>query len=226
MTIVVPVPITAGPPVPNSNDPEVTFDQQFEASLTWQRDTLAPGANALAAASYSNALDAKSSAEAAHVSELAAAASALNASSTSNFKGEWSSLTGALAPPASVYHNGLTWNLLTAIPNVTLEEPTLLSTVWRANNTVFPVVPVDSSTITMLAGYEYEFRFPGKITATMPAQVEGAGVVVTVCNGRTDNVLLRASPSDSFMGKTPDDITLVTAGRWALRALFYSWRGF
>lgn len=38
-------PIPAGPPVPNSEDPENTFDEQYEASMTWQRDELAPGVN-------------------------------------------------------------------------------------------------------------------------------------------------------------------------------------
>jgi len=226
MAITTPVPIPAGPPVPNSNDPETTFDAQFEASLAWQRNELAPKANDLAAATFANAQDSQASALAAQASEAAAALAALNAAGTANFKGLWSSLGAvSLAPPASVSHLGITWNLVSAVPNVSLAVPGT-SPAWEAINTVFPVEDVNTATVTMVAGREYKFRYSGKITATMPAQVEGAGVVVTICNGRRDNVLLRAAPTDSFMGKAPDDITLVTPGRFALRALFNSWRGF
>jgi len=45
------------------------------------------------------------------------------AAGTANFKGLWSALTGSLAVPASVYHNGLTWVLLSSLANVTTAEP-------------------------------------------------------------------------------------------------------
>lgn len=226
MAITTPVPIPAGPPVPNSNDPEITFDAQFEASLAWQRNELAPKANALANASYDNALDAEASATAAAVSEAAAAQSATFASNSANFKGDWASLSGPLSPPASVWHNGRTWNLLSTLANVALSEPVDGSAYWRANDTVFPVITVNTPTYTMTAGYEYSIVYSGATTGTMPTMSEGAGVVITVANGRRDNVLLRKAPTDSFMGKTPDDITINAAGRFALRALANSWRGF
>ena len=225
MAITTPVPIPAGPPVPNSNDPEVTFDAQFEASLAWQRNDLAPKANDLATVTYNNALDAEESATEAAASEAAAAASASFAAGASNFKGDWSALSGALAPPASVWHNGRTWNLLSALANVTAAEPGV-SSAWRAIDTVLPVVHVNTPTYTMVSGYEYSLEYPGATTGTMPAMVEGAGVVITVANGRRDNVLLRNAPTDSFMGRAPNDIRLVVPGRFALRALNVSWRGF
>lgn len=55
-TPVVPIPISTAPPVPNSSDPEATFDAQFEASLAWQAGDLRTGANALADATYTNAV--------------------------------------------------------------------------------------------------------------------------------------------------------------------------
>lgn len=64
-TPVVPIPITAAPPVPNSSDPEATFDAQFEASLAWQAGDLRTGANALADATYTNAVAAVEAAAAA-----------------------------------------------------------------------------------------------------------------------------------------------------------------
>lgn len=87
-----PTPIDAGPAVPNANDPEVTFDAMFEASLTWQKDDLQPQANALAENVYDNAVEAAASAVAADASAdaaalseaaaVAAAASAINAPGT------------------------------------------------------------------------------------------------------------------------------------------------
>ena len=54
-------------------------------------------------------------------SEAAASVSAASA----NFAGEWSSLTGALSVPASVYHAGAYWALLVDVADVTLSEPGL-----------------------------------------------------------------------------------------------------
>ena len=50
--------------------------------------------------------------------------------SAANFKGEWSSLTGALAVPSTVYHSGTYWQLLDDIADVTLSEPTTVNTDW------------------------------------------------------------------------------------------------
>lgn len=55
------------------------------------------------------------------LSPLAASASAIVA--TANYKGLWSSLSGALAIPASVYHLGKFWTLTTSLANVSLKVP-------------------------------------------------------------------------------------------------------
>ena len=70
--IVVPVAIAAGPAVPDSSQPEPTFDAQYEAFNAWERNTAAPGMNALATATYQNALESKARAESASASEEAA----------------------------------------------------------------------------------------------------------------------------------------------------------
>ena len=49
-----------------------------------------------------------------------------------NFKGRWTGLAGELYLPASTYHNGQFWILLENLADVTTEEPTQLSTVWRS----------------------------------------------------------------------------------------------
>lgn len=75
MTVSAPTPITPGPSVPSSTDPQDTFDAMFEASLTWQRDQLQPGANALAQNVYQNALETQTNADEATADAANAAAS-------------------------------------------------------------------------------------------------------------------------------------------------------
>ena len=48
MAIIAPTPVTAGPAVPDSADPEITFDAQYEAFNTWEKNNLQPEINALA----------------------------------------------------------------------------------------------------------------------------------------------------------------------------------
>lgn len=204
-------------------------DPSFNSkAYTWGNwlPTLVAWITAVVADAYQNALSAFESATAAQASEEAAAASATFASNTANFKGNWASLSGPLSPPASVWHNGRTWSLLSALANVTVTEPVDGSAYWRANDTVFPVVHVTTPTYTMVAGYEYSLEYAGATTGTMPTMGEDAGVVISVANGRRDNVLLRKTPTDSFMGDAPDDMKLIVPGRFALRALNGSWRGF
>lgn len=79
------------------------------------------------------------SASAAAGSQAAAASSAAAAQTFSNFKGAWSSLTGALNMPASVYHNGDYWGLLNNLANVTTSQPGV-SADWVISNPIAPVL--------------------------------------------------------------------------------------
>lgn len=107
--------IPAGPPVPDSSIDEPTFDAQFEASLTWQRDQLVPGINAV--------LPAVDAALTASEGTIAAA----------HYKGPWSTLTGPLAIPATVTHGAgpALYMLLESVADVTLEVPGV-SAKWRS----------------------------------------------------------------------------------------------
>lgn len=62
-------------------------------------------------------------------SNAAASASASEATSAANanFKGRWSDLTGELNVPAAVSHNGLTYQLLNDLADVTTSEPSITS---------------------------------------------------------------------------------------------------
>jgi len=76
-----------------------------------------------AAAAANSALQSQNSASSSDASAALALSYKDLAAGTANFKGSWSALTGSLAVPASVYHNGLTWVLLSNLANVTTAEP-------------------------------------------------------------------------------------------------------
>ena len=114
---------------PSRADTPATFDDdadQFASDLvTWtgEVNTLQTDVNA-------KQVLADASATAAAVSETNAAASAASASSISSFKGEWSTLTGALAKPSAVLHSGAYWVLLNDLADVTASEPTSANADW------------------------------------------------------------------------------------------------
>ncbi|MBV7427272.1 MULTISPECIES: hypothetical protein [unclassified Acidovorax] len=109
--IVIPVAIPAGPAVPDSGQPEPTFDAQYEAFNAWERNTAAPGMNALANATYQNALEAKARAESASASEevaltaktgaVASAATASAGAVTANTKAGEAAASAATAAGAA-----------------------------------------------------------------------------------------------------------------------------
>lgn len=78
--------------------------------------------------------------------------SAVAAAGASNFKGRWSDLTGPLAAPATVFHDGTTWALLDSLPDVTAAEPGV-SPSWASSNTVpFGLItgdPYDNDALTV-----------------------------------------------------------------------------
>ena len=136
--------ITPLPPAPQRTDAPADFVTKADAhvaSLTQfvtETNTLATEVNQLAD-------DAESSANASAASESVATASA-------NFKGEWSSLTGALNIPASVAHNGSFWVLLNNLADVTLSEPSV-TIDWQS--TIETSWINQSSNFTMVAGQRY-----------------------------------------------------------------------
>lgn len=112
-------------------------------------------------------------------SEINAAQSATNAQdaaiaagSFANYKGLWSSLTGALNKPASVKHNGKYWNLLNNLANVQSSEPGV-SADW------------EESDIVRVSGAD----FTGPVTVPSGAtgnQVPTADDVTSLTSGKAD----------------------------------------
>lgn len=108
------MPITALPTPPTRDDPS-NFAQRADDFLA-ALPAFATETNAVAAEVEADrvAVDAQTALV------LPAASAALGAA---NYKGVWSSMSGAVALPASVYHAGRFWIALEAIANVATETP-------------------------------------------------------------------------------------------------------
>lgn len=119
--------ITALPTPPSRSDP-LNFADRADAFLG-QLPQFATEANALALEVNGYATTASTAASNASSSASAAAASALTAANAANYKGEWSTLTGALAIPASVSYDGRLYVLKQNIADVTANTPGV-SSVW------------------------------------------------------------------------------------------------
>lgn len=225
MAITTPVPIDAAPQVPNSNDETTIFDVQQEAFYAWEKDKLAPGANALGAATFNNATEAQASATAAAASAATAQASAATSLAGSNFIGDWAGKTGQQLRPATAAHIGRTWMLLADLPNIEAAEPAEGSAYWRAYDSVLPVIPVTTAYAELVSGKEYSVLYTGgQVTLKMPPPGLGAAVVIDVANKRSDLVLLHNG--GLFMDEVAlDDYMLVDPGRYAARHNGVSWRG-
>lgn len=209
------------PPYPALGSPTFNADAYTFGSTM---PAVVAGIDALAENAFTNAKSANEDAVEAQSSASAAAQSALFTAGSANFKGNWASLSGGLNKPASAAYAGRVWLLLDNLPEVTAAVPGV-SASWAAYDVLLPVEPVEGPTKTMISGYHYSVEYAGQVTLTMPPQVEGAMVFITIANDRYDTVLLRNSPTDSFMGKPPDDLTLTRRTTRCLRAMNNSWRG-
>lgn len=107
--------ITALPSAPLPTDNTATFNTKAFA-LVAALNGFVTEANAL----ETNVNTKEASATASATTAASASASAVAAA---NFKGEWSTLTGALNIPASVSHNGVVWVLKANLADVTTATP-------------------------------------------------------------------------------------------------------
>lgn len=112
--------------VPSRTQAPATFSANVDSWLTYQITQIAD-TNTLATylnTTFNDTVD--------QTNTLAQSVQDLNNSliSTVNFKGAWSSLSGVLNKPATVFHNGNYWQLLANLPNVAASEPSLVSNDW------------------------------------------------------------------------------------------------
>lgn len=222
MPITTPPTLAPAPDVPNSNDPEVTFDSMFEAFFAYLRNTFVSTVNAIAAACFDNATSAQASATASASSAAASQASAATSLAGSKFIGDWAGKTGQQLRPASVAHIGRIWMLLADLPNIEAAEPAEGSPYWRAYDVVLPLAHVTTAAQTAVAGYNYSLEFAGSTTLTLPAvPAEGAMVWITVANGRYDNTVGR---NGSTIMALAEDMLLDNPTTYQLRFINGSWR--
>lgn len=159
--------ITALPPPPSSADPS-NFNARADAFLgalptfATEANTLADDVNVAASSAAASAAAAASSQASAAASAAAAAASVAAA----NFMGVWSSLTGPLARPASVAHNGVIYLLQEDIADVTAATPGA-SSAWLAYQpSVAAPALINSNTAATPFG---RYIFTAPCTLTLPA---------------------------------------------------------
>lgn len=146
--------ITPLPPPPSRDDPDnfAARGDEFLGALP----TFVTQANAVAAEVEADAVICAAAADAATV-----------ALASSNFKGPWSSLTGPLAVPASVFHNNQFWMLLSNVADVTAKTPGV-ATEWQILRTV-NALPNFTLTGSITAGQPIALNSDG--TVSLPAAV-------------------------------------------------------
>jgi hypothetical protein len=161
--------ITTLPPAPQRSD-SVNFAAKADLFLSAlptfgeEANTLAEGVNAKASEAAQDANEAAQSAQTA----LTAANTALGATA---FKGPWSTLTGALNVPATVFHLGQYWILQQNLPNVAAVQPGTDLTKWVplvAGAAPSVVITTDA---TAVPGIRY-LMASANITLTFPAVLQ------------------------------------------------------
>ena len=165
------------PPAPNSStDTPSQFDTKAnntvaaQVLMVPQINTANDWVESTAQEVYDNALEAKASAD-----------NAATTAADTNFYGNWSSLTGALNKPATVFHNDLFWLLNVNLADVTLSEPALVNTDWRPKMQETNLLTSGTQTIIDAAGLPDKYQ----VTFIRPKSVLDAVVQTTTGNFKT-----------------------------------------
>lgn len=180
--------ITPLPTPPSRSDSPSTFADDADVFIAALPDFVTE-ANALATEVNGYQSSASSSATAASSSATAASASATAAASSANYKGEWSSLTGALAKPATVSHNGAFWVLLNNLANVTTSQPSPSNTDWLFSSGTRWVTYTASATLAKNSQSVIEAT-SGAADMTLPAMAAKDFVVLHNSSQSTQAVRL------------------------------------
>lgn len=156
-----------------------------------------------------------SAAQAAAQADLAGAA----VEGLGNYRGPWATLSGALTPPASVFHAGRFWLLTEAVTNIALSEPGVDVSKW---------VPVRRGAIVTaantqaLAGDDIVFNGSAAVTATLPAGPSSGDTVIIT---RTGTGLVTVARNGSTIYGLAENL-LIDQRDWRIRLIFIggTWR--
>lgn len=195
-----PIPVKpAVPPIPQRTQDPALFSDNVDAFLTFIPDAVDYFDEATAFTDE-RATSADSSASAAALSQSSAAASAASAAASSNYKGEWSSLSGALNKPATVSHNGAFWVLLNNLANVALSEPSVTAD-WLFNNGTRWSELITASTTLSANQLAPVLATTGNVDLTQPDFSSGDFLIIHNSPASTNQVRL-LNPSNTIIGKS------------------------
>ena len=161
--------ITTLPPAPQRSD-SVNFAAKADLFLS-ALPAFGVEANALASEVNMKAIEAAQDADDAAQSAQTALTAANTALGATAFKGPWSSLTGALNVPATVFHLGQYWILQQNLPNVAAVQPGTDLTKWTPLVAgAAPSVVITTNT-TAVPGIRYLMAATG-VTLTFPTVLQ------------------------------------------------------
>lgn len=187
------VQITPAPsPAPQRSD-RSTFADRADARLTWEDAHLVPELNAAVAQVNDNTVICEAGAQAAQV-----------AIASAHFKGAWSTLTGALAVPASVFHNGAFWVLLSNVANVTAKVPGVAAE-WEEAQTVSQL-PWFTASGSIAKGGPVAINSDGTVSA--PAITAAAAGASTAIATAYHGAICYAADQDKFVLAASDSTNL------------------
>ena len=169
-----PTPVTSLGTVPARTQTQAEFTTNADTFLG-ALPTFRTELNDLGENVYDNAVEAAAAAVSATADAAAAEAAEANTAAFASFKGNWSALTGTLAKPASVFHNGAFWALLNTLADVTTSQPGV-SADWQVCGGAWPIVPISTNT-TAVPWRTY--LITAACTLTLPA-IAGSGQQVKV----------------------------------------------
>ena len=123
------------------------------------------GINDLAGNAFTNATSAHESALAAQQANESASDAMAAALASSNFKGEWSGLTGAIIRPASVRHTSQYWLLLQDLADVSASQPGVDAASWgELVDLKDGVIPATGGVMNCLLGDYFTLTVDGSVT--------------------------------------------------------------
>lgn len=177
MPITVVPPFAAPPDFPVLSDRAAgTYNSKaFAWATAWQSAT-GPNVYAMADTAYLNAVAASASATTAQQALVEVTTASGQALAASNFKGNWSGLTGALAKPACVKHSGRFWLLMNDLANVAASEPSGGNPDWTANDagvTPTQVLSTAGATVAAVTGVLYLLAANNIVLNAPAASIKG-----------------------------------------------------